>query len=103
MLCLLFADRIVHPLQTGLNDRARHRKIQAHIAFCVADEERIPTLEQNARLVGEEVRRSATSGRQRDRSTHARYVASGMYMTCLRQLLGQKRLDECEVFVQILL
>ena len=56
MLCLLFADRIAHPLQTGLNDRARHRKIQAHIAFCVADEERIPALEQNARLVGEEVR-----------------------------------------------
>ena len=50
------ADRIAHPLQTGLNDRARHRKIQAHIAFCVADEERIPALEQNARLVGEEVR-----------------------------------------------
>ena len=65
-------DRIAHPLQTGLNDRARHGKIQAHIPFGVADEEGIPALEQHARLVGEEIRKINASGRQWDRSTHAR-------------------------------
>ena len=56
MICPLVADRIAHPLQTGLNDRARHGKIQAHIPFRVANKEGIPALEQHARLVGKEVR-----------------------------------------------
>ena len=52
----LLADRVAHPLQPGLNDRARHGEIQAHIPFCISDEEGISTLQQHARLVGEEVR-----------------------------------------------
>ena len=99
MFCPLFADRIAHPLQPGLNDRARHGKIQAHIPLRVADEEGIPTLEQHARFIGEEIRQVC----------HIRQTAGQIYSRqigrlrnvhdCVRKLPSQKRLDKREVFV----